>query len=124
MNWQDALREVVNEYQEVEFGWGEHDCLQFVSAYVKAKTGIDHASAFHYSNEEEALDLMDESIEQLIVMCLGAPQETFEPGDVVLCHVEDLLVPGIWNGSYVWAFVKERGLSRMTEQSIIRAWSV
>lgn len=126
MIWGDALRTTLLEFDGKEFAWASRDCIQFVSTYVKHCIGVDHASTFAYHSEETALRLVAEfgGLEGLIETCLGPSHSDARPGDVVVCHVEDLHVPGISNGSYVWAFVKERGLSRLLLSSVLCGWSI
>lgn len=126
MPWDEALRQVLNDYREAEFAWGQRDCFQFVSAYVLARTGIDHARAFSYSSEPEAMELIEtrRSVEGLIETCLGPSRPFASEGDVVVCHVENLHAPGISNGSYVWAYVKDKKLCRMKLESIQCGWSI
>lgn len=124
MTWQEALRAVLKDYADKTHEWGKVDCIQFVSAYVKNRTGTDHAAKFGYDSEEQANALIGDSMESLIASCLGPSKPDAQPGDVVVCHSENLHIPGIMNESYVWAFVKDHGLCRLLSRSILCAWSV
>ena len=123
MIWGVALREVLSDYAKAEYSWGKTDCIQFISSYVAKRTGINHASRFEYDSEFSALKLMSRhgGIEGLIESCLGDSKPGAKPGDVVVCHSENLHIPGVYNGSYAWAFT-EKGLGRLLLQSVVCAW--
>lgn len=125
MIWGESLRAVLKDFDGKPHAYGTADCIQFVSAYVKNRTGINHAAKFQYDSEFSALKLASQHgrIEGLIESCLGASKLDPQPGDVVLCHFENWRIPGVNAGYTVWVFT-EKGLGRLTLPSIICAWSV
>jgi hypothetical protein len=131
MIWQEALHQVCAEYLNRPLEWGVRDCCQFASAYVQARTGVDHAVDFNYDGRLGAARILAEydGIEKLIGKYLGAPKHTSNPGDLVLCNLavaidEAVQTLGVTNGSYVWGIHPDDGLVRIPLKAIAAAWSV
>lgn len=103
-----------------------YDCSQFASRYVHLMTGVDHAATYVYDSEIAATRILvaGGGIEALTEKALGASRPVAEPGDVVLCRIEEGLALGVTNGHFVWGFVHDKGLARMPMESIVCAWSV
>ena len=45
-NWRSKLDQCINEYENVIFKYGSHDCSTFVSDCILAQTGYDFAADF------------------------------------------------------------------------------
>ena len=125
MTWQDAIKATLNEFRGQPASRGTYDCMQFVARYVYHKTGVNHAAEFSYDTTEAAEEILSTNggVEGLISKFLGESRIP-EVGDVVACHVENIIVPGVFVGPYVWAFIhdNDRGLSRLPTQSILCGW--
>jgi hypothetical protein len=131
MNWEDALREVCREYINRPLAWGSRDCCQFAAAYVKARTGHDHAVDFNYDSKLGAARILAEygGIESLIASYLGPAHDGNVAGDLVLCNLQvdidsSVQTLGVSNGTYVLGIHPDDGLVRLPLKSIVRAWSV
>ena len=106
--WATQLRLVVEEYEEVPFEWGLHDCCLFAADCVYAMSGIDFAAPFRgeYNSRSSALAAISQigggSLEMYLDDSIGAenridPMFAFR-GDVILTHFDGMEMLGVSEG--------------------------
>lgn len=108
MNWVQALRETVLEFDGLPPEWGKTDCCQFVNSYHEKVTG--KRFDFPYDSHTGALRIIREhgSLQALLTSLLGDPSPTHTPGDIVLQRA--LEAPGVYNGFYVFCIHPDLGV--------------
>lgn len=124
MNWHEALKLAVKQYESRPVMWGISDCCQFAATYWKHMTGENLAADFDYQDKLEAGRILVtyDGMEGLLEYLLGEPG-TLKPGAVVLTVVDDdTYAPGVYTGYCVWAFHPDEGLCRFTTHDIRKAW--
>ena len=74
--------DVIQEYADRRFQYGESDCCQFVSDCVAAVCGTRHADFFNYQSESEAYEIIDAhgGLHNLLCELFGQPGEVTEYG--------------------------------------------
>lgn len=123
MKWEDALRQVMQDYLGKVVVWGEFDCCQFVRSYA-TMLGNDYGAKFVYSTKAEAMRLIAQSgnLDDFLGSILGAPHEP-SAGDVVVFEMPGGLGAGVYNGHYVVGMT-DSGLGRYSASGIRAAWAV
>lgn len=127
MNWHEALKFAVKEYDGKESDWGEADCCQFVNTYWFNLTGENFGAgaSVQYQNQTGALKILSKhgGMQGLLTHFLGESHTDPDPGDVVLLELgEDVYAPGVYTGYCVFSLMPEDGLVRMPESYIKEAW--
>jgi len=127
LNWLEALRETVLEFQDEYPEWGRVDCCQFARNYYSRLTGKDVGADFDYSSQYDAGRIVAShgGIEGLLTHILGEPSDTAKAGDVVtvdLSNGGEVIAAGVFNGNRVWTIHPEKGLFMVRMERIREAW--
>jgi hypothetical protein len=127
-----AVKNIIKDYKDKPFVWGENDCCLFAANSVLALTGKDLAEEFrgkYHTKRGAAIALKKHgfnSIEQLLTAKLGssiAPL-TATYGDVALIeNHQGELAAGIVFRSSVYC-VSPQGLTQLPISTVIRVWRV
>lgn len=127
MNWDDALRSIWKKFSSPPV-WAISDCCMFAAAYVKARTGVDHAVKFDYEDERGALKIIAQNggdIANVIESCIGQPHEGAPViGDLVMFNAGAIRSVGVFSGYCVCGIHPDLGLARVEHYEITQAWSL
>lgn len=90
-NWEIRLQRVIDEFRQVPFEWGKHDCGLFAARVLLEITGQDALNPYkgRYKTEQEAMNMVMQefgSLEALACHHLGEPIAPLKAcrGDIVL----------------------------------------
>lgn len=128
-NWATLLYDAIEARIDSRFIWGEFDCCRFAAECVEAITGTNVMPDLHYTNQEEAIEIIQSSggLSKMVTDILGQPLFPLmaSRGDVVMRYDEstDMMSLGTCVGSMV-AFPAARGVAYVNLSECICCWKV
>jgi hypothetical protein len=133
-NWPAKFNEVVEEYGQKEFTWGQSDCFCFAADCIKAITGFDLLQNWReaYKTRDEALQLLEahggvQASAEEILEPLGSTEceiNFIRRGDLLLLEINGENMLAIWDGFNALAPIDGRGLCKLNKSFIKKCWAI
>lgn len=128
-DWQSRMAEVMREARSRPFAWGEHDCVTFAAACVKAVTGVDRIADVRtaWADERQAIRLLVSGggLLQMVQERLGPRLPSVllaKPGDVGVC-MQGARPALCVCGGVNWHMPARDGLATLSFEQVLGAWS-
>jgi len=124
----DYVDELLIQWRQSSFVWGQSDCLLSVGDYIHSRGGLNISGLYHgtYSDAAGALERMQQAGGPLaLIDATGIPRASeARRGDVVVIDVATGIA-GVHTGQGV-AVRRERGLAEINWRfvKILQAWAV